>query len=160
MKSPIFGAVDNFLHSLQFASTIPAMDELADLETQLNGPIPAAKNLRVSYLVDEFWLSEPQGGLDFLLGRVDNQTVLVRTSANVKVWGRPPEANQVSFTEVMEQINWPTRLKFNLRSREELGLGYLDGFLRLQSRQGVYWRPLDSIQVLIICPVDNSNLRF
>jgi len=160
LKSPISGAVDNFLHSLQFACTIPAMDELADLDTQLNGPIPAANNLRVSYLVDEFWLSEPQGGLDFLLGRVGNQTVLVRTSANVKVWGRPPKANQVSFTEVMEQINWPTRLKLDLCGPEEMCLAYLDGFLRLQSRQGVYWRPLDSIQLLIICPVDNSNLQF
>ena len=136
------------------------MEDLSELETQLVQTVTATNPLHVTREQTDFWLANPQLGNDFLMGRVGAGTLVLSTRLETKIWGRPPDSSEIGFSEYLELLHFPLRVKFDFQAENQLCVGYQDGFLKLQSRQGLYYRHIDSIDLMFVSPVDNSNLRF
>lgn len=136
------------------------MEDLSELETQLVQTATAANPLHITREHSDFWLANPHLGNDFLIGHFGAVTLVLSTRLETKIWGRPPDSSEIGFSEYLELLHFPLRVKFDFHAENQLCVGYQDGFLKLQSRQGLYYRHIDSIDLMFVCPVDNSNLRF
>lgn len=163
MESKSFLAVDNSKSNF-FKAILSPMEFLDDLEEQIDSLSPQSQSqLLVIHGDRQTRLSKAVLGEDFIAGISSSGAVAIPLRAISQTIGAGlPKGVDTNLNQFLSAQRTPVRLEYlsgNSLNRCWL-LNVVDKWLRVATAQGVGWLPIQSLNLVLIDPVDNSKQDF